>query len=243
MGLFGKRKSKSTAAHSGGTAGVPGYLAPYQQAVDAEGATFEALLWRNKDFQTIRFHTLTELACVRGRVTADMGSGRADLLALWREQGLDDAGYVGVEAVAELAGFCRERIKNEGLEHAAIEEGDFAADRRLFDRLIREHRVDVLLFSGSLNTFEPHAAEAVLERAWEALCRHAASADARPKTLAFNFLSSLAAKEGEDLGPARRFDTHAMIAWALARTPRVRFRHDYLNGRDATIAMDTPGDD
>ena len=37
--------------------------------------------------------------------------------------------------------------------------------------------------------------------------------------------------------PAHRFDTAGMVSWALERTPGVWFRHDYLGGHDATIAM------
>jgi len=221
---------------------TPAYLAPYQHAVDDAGATFESLLWRNKDFQRIRFDTLTDTGFVAGRVVADLGCGRADLLARWAERDIHYAGYVGVEGVPELAAFCRDRIERERHPHAVIEEADFAADRRLFDRLIRDRGVSVLLFSGSLNTFTQKAAIDVLERAWQSLQRDSnANPSAPPKTLVFNFLSSYAAKEGEDLGPAHRFDTQALLRWALERTPRVRFRHDYLDGRDATIAMDTPG--
>lgn len=235
MGLFGKRRGAQDAGGPG--AGDP--LAPYREAVAGGGPTFESLLWRNKDFQTTRFRVLTGLCGVGGRVVADLGCGRADLLALWRHEGAGERGYVGVEGVAELAAFCRERLEREGFASAWIEEADFAADRRLFDRIQRDHGVEALIFSGSLNTFEPSAALAVLERAWESLLRHAG--EGPPRTLAFNFLSDLYEDEPDaDLGPARRFDTKGLLDWALARTPRVRFRHDYLDGRDATIAMDTP---
>ena len=241
MGFFGKRKAPDGATPR--AAHTPAYLAPYQEAVDEAGATFESLLWRNKAFQRIRFDALTDTGLVKDRIVADLGCGRADLLARWIERRVPYAGYVGVEGIPELASFCRDRLEREKQPNAAIEEADFAADRRLFERLIREHGVSVLLFSGSLNTFTQKAATDLLDRAWQSLARHAeANPNAPAKTLVFNFLSSYAAKEGEDLGPAHRFDTQAMLRWALDRTPRVRFRHDYLEGRDATIAMDTPGE-
>jgi hypothetical protein len=61
----------------------------------------------------------------------------------------------------------------------------------------------------------------------------------------FNFLSDRCAEHlrRQDPTPARRFDTHAMLDWALHRCTSVRFRQDYLpHGHDATIAMITPAE-
>ncbi len=44
----------------------------------------------------------------------------------------------------------------------------------------------------------------------------------------------------ENTGPAKRFDTLAMLDWAMTRTPLVRFRQDYLGGHDAAITMLRP---
>ena len=41
----------------------------------------------------------------------------------------------------------------------------------------------------------------------------------------------------KDTGVATRFDTLDWLDWALRTTPNVRFRQDYLQGHDATIAM------
>ena len=83
---------------------------------------------------------------------------------------------------------------------------------------------DVIVFSGSLNTLPQARAEQTLESAW------AATAEA----LVFNFLSDRTGRPPKpESGPARRFDSLALLRWAMDRTPLVRFRQDYLKGNDA----------
>ncbi len=220
----------------------PAYLRPYQDAVRAVGATFGALLWHSRAYQQVRFKVLTESVrevltaghAVRrspldGRVFVDLGCGCADYALHLREEGIEYGRYIGVEAVGALAQGSRTALT--GLPGCDVFEGDFAADPTVVDRLAASGG-EVFLLSGSLNTMDESLALAVLERTWRAVAR------VRRGVLAFNFLSNRFEEAGlEGCGPARRFNTMQVLAWAMSRCPRLVFRHDYLGGRDGTIAM------
>ncbi|MCA9294617.1 MAG: hypothetical protein KDA20_12460, partial [Phycisphaerales bacterium] len=117
------------------------------------------------------------------------------------------------------------------LPRCEILHADFAGDKGYFKQLAADHPYDVVVFSGSLNTFDAKSARAIVRRAW----KHARVG------VAFNFLSRRHDRPpGEDTGPARRFNPAPMVAWALRRTPNVLFRQDYFQGHDATIVMVRP---
>ena len=208
------------------------YLEPYREAVDAGGPGFEALLWRNRDFQRIRFETIAQMADPTGRVVADLGCGRADLLVWMHGEEVQYGRYVGVEGIPELVRVCRARLIDERLPEAEILQLDFAADEGVFRSLVADQGVDMLVFSGSLNTFEQARAADVLDRAWAAI-------QAVPGgVLIFNFLSTRPPPGAtSNPHPARRFDPVVFVDWALSRTRLTSLRHDYLDGHDATIAM------
>lgn len=221
------------------------YLKPYQKAVNSGGTGFESLLWKNREFQQTRFRVLCEVACaglntreritdlslLKGRVIADMGAGRADLLRWLTDHRIDYGKYLAVEGVPELASFCRSRIADEKLEEAEVLEADFAADDTLFDSLTRSRGVELFLFSGSLNTFKQAHALKVIARAYKAI-------QPRSGAVVFNFLSDLVQSPPTgDTGPARRFDTLAVFRELAKLAPRTILRHDYLEGHDATIGL------
>src|SRR5690606_20133332 len=195
------------------------------------GASFESLLWRSAEFQSERFRIICEVGQLGGRVIADLGCGRADLLEYLHARNIGHARYVGVEAIDELADFSRRRAAEAGWKEAEILQGDFVGDAGMMERLARAHGAHVLVFSGSLNTLEPRRAAQVLDRAWEAV-RHVPQG-----TLVFNFLSTHGRRMTAPMGPARRFNPTPLIKWALRRAPAVVVRHDYLHGHDATIMM------
>ena len=212
----------------------PAYLRPYQDAVDAHGPRFEALLWNRPETQQVRFEALLSMLELDGRTIADLGCGRADLAAHMTAHGVAYGRYLGVEGVTELCEACRTRARDEGLRDCVFHERDFVADERVFGHLVRDGGASVLLFSGSLNTLEHSAAQVVLQRAWNAL------EGVRGGALAFNFLSDRHGdpfRTDENTGPAKRFDTLAMLDWAMKKTPLVRFRQDYLSGHDAAVVM------
>lgn len=227
--MFGRRdKSASEPCE-------PAYLRPYAEVARRVGARFEALLWQNAEGQRRRFDVLAEMLAPEQRALADLGCGRADLLVHLYQIGRVPRRYVGVDGIAAMVEAARKQIAASGWQEASVLRGDFVADPECFADLVRGHGVDTLVFSGSLNTLEQPQAERVLERAYAALPAGG--------TLAFNFLSDLyPGAQALEQGPAFRFSTLGMLAWALRYTPLVRFRHDYLGGHDATIAMFRPSD-
>lgn len=211
----------------------PEYLRPYAEAARKVGARFEALLWQNPDGQRRRFDVIADMVQPEHRSIADLGCGRVDLLVHLHQIERAPRSYLGVDGIRAMVEAGQREIDTHSFHNARIIEGDFVADPALFDEIVRTHAVDVLIFSGSLNTLEQPSAEAVLDRAFAAL---------KPgQMLVFNFLSDLIPGGGSpETGPAFRFSTLGMLSWALARTPLVQFRHDYLNGHDATILMRVP---
>ncbi len=222
-------------------AGEADYLEPYAKAVKEHGPGFEALLWNSADAQNRRFDAITSLCHPSGRVIADMGCGQADF-ALWlNQQKIPCKRYLGVEAIQELQTLSQERIKDLNLGEAKILHGEFVADEGLFDRLVRDEGVDLIVFSGSLNTLEQDQAVAVLKRAMEAL--DGGRGWGGGGALVFNFLAqSPAEPERAVMPPAKRFATLRMIRWALVQSPLVSYRQDYLQGHDATICIRAAGD-
>ncbi|MEM1072482.1 MAG: hypothetical protein AAGB48_02035 [Planctomycetota bacterium] len=235
---------------------MPEPLEPYRRAVEASGPGFDALLWRNKAYQEIRFKVLLEVAAtglagptelgtilrLEGRTVIDIGCGVADLAGWIRSIGLEVGGYIGVEGVPELAAASRARMPGLGFQRDAVIEADFAQDDALFDRLAASSPGCVFVFSGSLNTFEVAGATGVIERAHRAVLR---SVDAngsgradRSGGVVFNFLSAgLGAPENSDTGPAHRFDALEMLRHFADAGTRSIFRRDYLGAHDATIGL------
>ncbi len=204
------------------------YLEPYRRAVERLGPRFEALLWNSPATQAARFAAMADSIELHGRVIADLGCGRADLLSWLHTEGIQYGRYIGVDAIDELLDASRTRAADEVLPEAVFVHADFVSEPDLFKRLTVEEQADVLLFSGSLNTLEEDRALEVLGRAWEAL------SSVQGGVLAFNFLSSC--RETLE-GPAKRFDVHRVFRWALERTALVVFRQDYLGDHDATVVM------
>ncbi|HLT38401.1 MAG TPA: class I SAM-dependent methyltransferase [Enhygromyxa sp.] len=210
---------------------VPEYLAPYTRAVAAYGTGFGSLLICDRKWQEARFAALAGAIGLRGRAVADLGSGRADLLSWLAQQGVACRRYVAVEAVPELHRFASARGPDD--ESTVFVQADFVRDTELLSKLVAKHDLDVLLFSGSLNTLTEADALAVLERAWCSL------ADRPGAALGFNFLAG-----GDDWPrPSTRLprrDSKRWFAWACERTPLVIYCQHYLGAHDATIVMIRP---
>lgn len=232
--MFGKRRTNQGSRPSDeGSMKAPfaSHLQPYVDAVDRLGASFEATLWASEDHQRVRFEVLGEMCPFEGRVVLDAGCARADFAAFLGRCGIAPSVYIGIEGVPDLA----EAARGSAPRGSVIVEADFVSDVGALERAAHEAgqsdgRVDVMVFSGSLNTLRTSDAVRVLDRVWP-MCRIA---------LAFNFLSDRCAPalRGKDTGPAYRFDTRAVLDWAFSKTPGVRFRQDYFpGGHDATIVM------
>ncbi len=216
----------------------PSYLAPYLDALDAHGATFEATLWNSREWQQRRFEVLAAMADLRDRHILDCGCGLGDLAEFLIKRSIAYASYTGLEALPELVAAARRR----NLPRATFVGADFVAEERaMCCECAAPTPPTAIVFCGSLNTIEPARALATLEHAWSALAPAPKRPGAAAPVLLFNFLSdarSAHAGQTDDTGPALRHSARKFFDWALSHTPSVAFRSDYLpGGHDATIAM------
>lgn len=204
----------------------PRYLEPYREAVRAHGPGFEALLWRSQEYQIKRFEVLAQACQPKGKVLADLGAGRGDLFEYLQAVNQAPTKYIGVEGISELVEPAQKRFPDSSWVIA-----DFVSDKALFERLVTEFGVSVVVFSGSLNTLDERTAMVVLDRVWDALHRIDGA------VLAFNFLSSAGRKRRESTGPANRFSSGNVFKWAQRASGHMLFRQDYLGPHDATVAV------
>lgn len=231
--IFGKRRADSedvVASGSGSTGGSGGcapYLSPYREAVNRLGSCFETLLWNSPETQRVRFQAITQAIDLTGCVVLDAGCGRADLAVWMRSQNISYRRYIGIDAIPEMLVYAR----TLPLPHADFYGVDFISDEKAF--LCAGEAPDVIVFSGSLNTIPRSLSARALARAW----RDCGSA------LVFNFLSSGDGPQADEVpaGRAQKLSPAAVLKWALQHTPHVSLRHDYLEGRDATVVMHKSG--
>lgn len=200
------------------------YLEPYREALMRFGPTFDATLWRNKETQVVRFDVLHGMLDPTGLTVLDAGCALGDFCEFLRERGVRYGRYVGIDALPRLI----ECAARRGLPRAEFIAGDFVAR----PDLLRAGAPDVIYFSGSLNTVPEAKARGIVARAYEIAAR----------AVVFNFLSDrcLPRESCESTGAARRFNTLDWLDWALGATVNVRFRQEYLEGHDATIALLKP---
>lgn len=204
------------------------YLLPYRAMIQKHGASFEATGWKNRDMQITRFDVMLPMVDFTGRIVVDAGSGLGGLAEHLSTRGIEYGRYIGLDAMKKMV----EQSRAKKLAEAEFVVCDFASDVDAFSRFTKEaggKGIEVVVFSGSLNTMRQDEAIGVLERAWEAAS----------EAVVFNFLSNRARADmlSLDPTPAHRFDTMRLVDWALNKTPAVRFRQDYFVGHDATIAM------
>ena len=197
------------------------YLQPYRDAHRRHGNTFEATLWARPETQTLRFEVFAEMLDFAGKRVLDAGCSRGDFAAWLLDRGVRYDAYVGVDGVADLLDYARQR----DLPDASFVHGDFVTQ----PELLATGSPDIVAISGSLNTMDLDVAMRVLEGAWRGANR----------ALIFNFLSDRTSPRAvPQAHPARRLPTLDLIDWALNKTSGVRFRQDYFSdGHDATILM------
>jgi len=222
------------------TADTPDYLRPYRDRLEETGCTFEALLWNSPGSQEARFQTIAQMVDMHNKHILDAGCGRADLAQYLKQHtSQTPSHYTGIDAIEELLSAARHSAQSNTLatppSHTHFINADFAsADSPDFytNAYPEAPPPDIIIFSGSLNTFEEKQARGILRWAWKA------TNDA----LIFNFLSDKPGRifRGKPHGPAKRFNTVRMMRWALTKTSVIAMRHDYLEGNDCTILMRKP---
>lgn len=222
------------------TSQTPDYLKPYIERLEETGPTFEALLWNNPDSQAARFRTIAQMVELHNRHILDAGCGRADLAHYLKQHTTQTPShYTGIDAIPELLAVAQQAAQDNQLVtppgHTHLVNADFASAQSPDFYTSANPSApppDIIIFSGSLNTFEEKQARGTLRWAWKAA----------NEALVFNFLSDKPGKifRSKPNGPAKRFNTLRMIRWALTKTPFVAVRHDYLAGNDCTILMRKP---
>ncbi|MCA9296633.1 MAG: class I SAM-dependent methyltransferase [Phycisphaerales bacterium] len=197
------------------------YLRPYELALAAHGASFEATLWGSETAQHLRFDVMIAHAGFAGATIVDAGCGQGDFAAHLLSRDVPFSSYVGLDALGPMV----ERAQARGMARSSFETADFVRDPAVFPRL----SPDWVCFSGTLNTMDDAMARGVVQRAFEAA----------HQGVVFNFLSDRPAAKwrDRDLTPARRFDTAGWLDWSLSLTPLVSFDQTYLDGHDATIVL------
>ncbi len=197
------------------------YLDAYRRSHDRHGSDFEVTLWASPQTQRRRFEVMARMTRLADRRVLDVGCSRGDMATFMLERGIDFEHYIGIDALAEVIEYARGRDLPRCEFHCA----DVLDD----PRPMMHAGAEVVCISGTLNTMSQDQALALLEQAWAAAGR----------TLIFNFLSDRCGPEAPpQTYPARRFDTMAMLDWALMQTPITALRQDYLpHGHDATILM------
>ncbi len=197
------------------------YLRPYQIALAAHGASFEATLWGSEAAQHLRFDVMIAHVGFAGATIVDAGCGQGDFAAHLLSRDVPFGAYIGIDALGPMV----ERARERALDRCSFETADLVRDEGLFARL----SPDWVCFSGTLNTMDDAMARGLVQRAFEASAQG----------VVFNFLSDKPAAKWleRDLTPARRFDTVSWLEWALGLSPLVSFDQSYLDGHDATIVV------
>jgi SAM-dependent methyltransferase len=197
------------------------YLAPYHQAHRRHGSGFDVTMWATPSTQQKRFAVFADTLFLTGKRILDAGCSRGDLAAWLLQREMVFERYTGIDGLAEVIVFARDRH----LKNCEFIAGDFVAD----PSLLHINQPQITLVSGTLNTMDDDTALRVLQAAWQG-CSEA---------LGFNFLSDLAGPEAvPQQYPARRLPTMHLLGWALSQTPDVVFRQDYFpHGHDATVVM------
>ena len=199
----------------------PKYLQPYRQSHEEHGNNFEVTLWANQQTQKRRFDVFTQMCFFTGKRVLDAGCSRGDFAAYLQEQEILYERFVGIDALAEVVTFAKERR----LAETEFHHGDFLADPGLFI----SYRPQIITLSGTLNTMTDEEVTQTLEAAWEGAS----------EAIIFNFLSSRCGEKAPKvILPVRRLDPIQLLKWSMVKTTDVAFRQDYFpHGHDATILL------
>jgi len=192
----------------------PEYLQPYLSAAQKHGAGFGSLLWASPNTQRARFAALARAVDFNGLTMLDAGCGRADLFDYLLSRDVHPAKYIGLEAVDCLADAAYDHLPAPHEIHQA----DFVRKAAALNR-----GADVIVFCGSLNTFDTQLFYRCIVNAFEVASQG----------VVLNFLASTALAAGAHLN---WHSVQSVLAFAGKLSPRVSLWEDYLPG-DATVLL------
>ena len=198
---------------------IPDYLKPYQEAVKKYGGTFDATLWRSREGQVLRFKSFTSRIDFNRVSILDIGCGVGDFAQFLIESDLTFDRFHGIDAMEPMI----ETAQDRNLSKCTFETCDVVTRYEIM------LGYDWITCSGTLNAMKQSEATDLIDAAFQA-CYIG---------VAFNFLSNQSGRDAssENLDPASRFDTNAMLAFSFTLTPLVEFTQAYLGGHDATIIL------
>jgi len=197
---------------------VPFYLYPYHDAREQGAKGFDALLWSSQEGQRVRFEAIARSCPLAEKRILDVGCGRADLLGYLLESGIVPSQYIGLDVIpASLRAARRKKYPRCEILPAV----DFVKKPEML-----QVGADVVIFSGSLNTFSRPQFYRTLRAAWAAT----------GQWLVFNFLSSQIWCGEDWLSWHRR---QSVLAFCRSLGGEPRFDESYLEG-DCTVAVRKP---
>jgi hypothetical protein len=195
---------------------VEATLAFYDREVENHGFGHKGLGFRRRAAQRARFEVLAQVMELDGHRLLDVGAGLGDFYFFLRERGIA-VDYTGLELCDHLAAEARRRLADE--PRCRVITGDVM-------HYAAPDRYDVVVASGIFGLETGSTRERIpqtLSRLF-ALCRHA---------VAVNFLSTRAKCHAERSHYVR---PEEQLGRALALTPSVSLRHDYL-ANDFTLYL------
>jgi SAM-dependent methyltransferase len=179
-------------------------------------ASNEALGWKNKENQTLRFENLLHIGDLNGRRVLDVGCGTGDLLAFFDQRSIA-CHYTGIDQVKEFVELAGERYKAH--PDASFLLGDFwSADLGYFE---------YILASGALSyrNSDPDFIYKMIFRLYSL----------SDIAFGFNLMESVGLKGGGLVA----YEKERIVAYCKKICPQVIVKDDYLKD-DYTIMMYKP---
>lgn len=185
--------------------------ARYDRRLKEFGEDPRTLGWDTRRSQHIRFRAVADAVDMAGREVLDIGCGFADLRGFLGDEGVELAGYRGVDLNPKLLAVAEKRFPEDSFEA-----------RNCFLEPFEEPVADVGVMLGLLNFRLPEGANEEYSRA----CIRAAFGAVR-EALVVDFLSTRLTPEYPAEDFVHYHDPVAMLEFGLGLTSSAGIKHDY----------------
>lgn len=173
----------------------------------------EALGWKNRENQTIRFKNILDIGDLNGKTVLDVGCGTGDLFDYMNQQSIN-CNYTGIDQVKEFVELAGEKYKAHS--NASFLLGDFWS--------VDVNRYDYVLASGALSyrNSDPEFIYKMIFRLYSL----------SEIAFGFNLMESVELKDGGLVA----YEKSRILAYCQKICPNVIIKDDYLKN-DFTIMM------